>query len=139
MAKISATGHEACYPIQMADYIWDQIKPWCHHSRDTPERDRALIDLNTLCNSAFEIALILRETKIEYEWDQDIDLLPSRATNHSQHVILGTTGPATNEPHQIHSIVFGGVIRGDRTTGRLKDGRTRLFPTDVLIEQLPLR
>lgn len=140
MAKMLAAGHQALYPIKMTDQIWEQIRVNCHHSRDTPERDRANRDLQTLCNKAFEIALLLRETKIEYEWDQDIERLPSLATNHNDHEILGTTGPTTDEPHEIHRIVFGGVIRGDRATGRLKDGRTRLFPTCVVItEPLPLR
>ena len=140
MAKMLAAGHQAPYPIKMAEQIWDQIRISCHHPRDSPERGRATRDLETLCNKAFEIALLLRETKIEYEWDQDIEHLPSLATNHKDHEILGTTGPTAGEPHGIHRIVFGGVIRGDRVTGRLKDGRTRLFPTCVVItEQPPLR
>lgn len=140
MAKMLAAGHQARYPIEIADRIREQIRACCHHSHDTPERDRATRDLETLCSKAFEIALSLRETKVEYEWDQDIERLPSHATNHNDHEILGTTGPTTDEPHKIYRIVFGGVIRGDRATGRLKDGRTRLFPTCVVVtEQPPLR
>ena len=140
MAKMLVAGRPARYPIKMADRIWEHMRSNYHHSRDAPERDRALRDLEALCDKAFEIALLLRETKIEYEWDQDIERLPSYATNQNDHEILGTTGPTTDEPHEICSIVFGGVIRGDRATGRLKDGRTRLFPTCVVItEQSPLR
>ena len=134
MIKILAAGHQADYPIRIAKKIWKQIQ--FLSSRDTP-KDRAIRDLETLCNKAFEIALLLRETKMEYEWDQDIQRLPSHVTNHNDYHILGTTGPAMDKPHQIYRIVFGGVIRGDRKTGRLKDGRTRLFPTCVLITNLP--
>jgi hypothetical protein len=140
MAKMLAAGHQARYAIKMTDQIWNHIRTNCRYSRDSPERDRAGRDLQNLCNKAFEIALLLRETKIEYEWDQDIERLTSLATNHNDHDILGTTGPTIDEPHEIHRIVFGGVIRGDRATGRLKDGRTRLFQTCVVItEQPPLR
>jgi len=133
IAKMLAAGHQARYPIKMAGQIWEQLRFNCHHPRDSPERERAGVDLGTLCNNAFEIALLLRETKIEYEWDQDRERLPSGTTNHNDHEILGTTGPTTDEPHEILQIVFGGVIRGDRATGRLKDGRTRLFQTCVVI------
>jgi hypothetical protein len=143
MAKMLAAGNQAPYPIQMAGLIWTHIRAHCHHSRGTPERKRANRDLENLCNKTFEIALLLRETKIEYEWDQDLERLTSLATNHNDHDILGTTGPIIAEPHEIHRIVFGGVIRGDRATGRLKDGRTRLFQTSVVIaeprEQPPSR
>lgn len=137
--KLLHTGRQPKYPLVKSDDIWKDLSKLCHHPRETQEREQAKIDLENLCNRAYELSLLLRETKTEYKWDQEIPI-PSPQTSYHDHEIVGTTGPQIEEPHGIHRIVFGGVIRGDRATGRLKDGRTRLFQTCVVIsEQLPPR
>ena len=47
--------------------------------------------------------------------------------------ILGTQGPEPSQPHRVVQTVFGGVIKGDKTTGKLKDGETRISKSGVLI------
>jgi len=59
--------------------------------------------------------------------------LQSLATNPDDYEIAGTLRPGLDEAHQIERIVFGGVIRGDRKTGRLSESRIRLSQTTVII------
>ncbi|KIW93345.1 uncharacterized protein Z519_05950 [Cladophialophora bantiana CBS 173.52] len=133
IAKLLDMGDRDQYPAMAADQLWDQIGLTCHHPLYSPLRDQAKTELQDVCNSAYKVALLLREAKIEYEWQQDIGRLNPSETTLGDYEILGTTGPEASDQHAIHCIVFGGVIRGDRHTGRLKDGSTRLCKTGVVI------
>ncbi|EXJ69342.1 uncharacterized protein A1O5_07378 [Cladophialophora psammophila CBS 110553] len=133
IAKLLDMGDRDQYPAMAADQIWDQIGLTCQHPLNSPLRDHAKTELQDVCDNAYTVALLLRETRIEYEWQQDIRRLNPSETTLRDYEILGTTGPEASDPHAIHRIVFGGVIRGDRHTGRLKDGSTRLCKTGVVI------
>jgi hypothetical protein len=133
-AKLLTAGRRARYPREVATAICGILAPMCHHSRSAQEdREMARQDLQKLCENAYRVALLLRGTRSEYKWEQDRDVLPSLIVNKKDHEVLGTEGPDINARHEISRIVFGGVIRGDRITGRLSDGRTRITQTSVVI------
>ena len=118
--------------LKMADLLSKVLVQYCHHGRyATKERDKASFDIREICEAANDLALLFRCNKTEYQWEQKLELLPSLDTKELE--ILGTEGPDLNQPHQVSRIVFGGVVRGDRTTGLLKDGQTRISKTSVLI------
>jgi hypothetical protein len=88
-------------------------------------------DLEEVCGLAYNLALLFRCNKIEYLWEQRLELpQPFEAKDLE---VLGTEGPDFNQQHRIARIIFGGVVKGDRATGRLKDGQTRISKVGVLI------
>lgn len=86
-------------------------------------------ELIELCKTAYNIGLLFRSSRIEYRWMQmpDSDVSPHDAE------VLGTTGVLQSEEHRVDRIIFGGVIRGNRNTGKLEDGSTPLLRAGVVI------
>jgi hypothetical protein len=58
--------------------------------------------------------------------------------NPKDHEIIGTKGPNPNEDSEfeIAYTVFGGVVRGDKSTGLLENGKIRLSKSQVVIRHL---
>ncbi|OAP57351.1 hypothetical protein AYL99_08089 [Fonsecaea erecta] len=95
------------YSDDCATRIWDKIEGYCHHAKtDKTDREQAWQDLISICRAAYDVALLFRETKIEYQWEQDKDLLPTLATNPDDHEIVATIGPDPSENHEIERIVL---------------------------------
>lgn len=86
--------------------------------------------LLSICRQAYELALLLRSSKMEYQWQQQV--VTDRA-DFSDADILGTTGVSQEEDYQVERVIFGGVYRGNRATGRLRDGSTLILKPGVII------
>ncbi|KAI3344008.1 hypothetical protein F4824DRAFT_494262 [Ustulina deusta] len=129
-----AANEQVKYPTAQAENVWKHVlqRYSAHfasgkkksHLNQTPE------ELIELCKTAYNIALLFRSSRIEYRWmqmDDNADVSPREAE------VLGTTGVLQSEPHRVARIIFGGVIRGNRNTGKLEDGLTPLLRTGVVI------
>lgn len=101
-----------------------------HEKCTKAEIDKVISDMKDLCIFAHELALTFRSNKTEYRWEQRVD--PSTLVE-TDIECLGTEGPASSQPHRIARIVFGRVVRGDKTTGKLADGSTRICRSGVII------
>ncbi|KAK5636416.1 hypothetical protein RRF57_012128 [Xylaria bambusicola] len=122
------------YPIIQAKDIWkNELYQYSAHfesgRKKVPEVPEELIEL---CQSAYDIALLFRSSRIEYRWEQNA----SEASVLRRHdfEVLGTMGVTQSEPHSIKEIVFGEVIRGDRSTGKLEHGTTQLLKASVVLD-----
>ncbi|KAH0562068.1 hypothetical protein GP486_003229 [Trichoglossum hirsutum] len=113
------------------DVTRDFVQYYSQSRYAVKENSRAFRDVEEICEMASDLALMFRCNKIEYLWEQ----MPTEPTppNVNDIELLGTDGPDLSQPHRIVRIVFGGVVRGDRETGRLKDGKTRISKSGVLI------
>lgn len=122
------------YPMLKAEYIWIQCLQKHSIHFDTAKKSGISVpipnDFIKICKTAYDLALLLRSSRMDYEWQQVINpaCLSSQALE-----ILGTYGTLQEEPYNIKHTVFGGVIRGNRDTGRLRDGATTLLPPSVVI------
>ncbi|KAK5029096.1 hypothetical protein LTR13_008967 [Exophiala sideris] len=134
ICKMTTTEPDLRYPQHMARLIGQDLDRNCHHPLGSSQREVARSDLESICQKTYSITLLLRETKVDYQWEQNSEDFPSMETNTTDHEIIGTAGPNPTEPHEIHRVVFGGLVRGDRHTGRLKDGQTRLIKASVTIK-----
>jgi hypothetical protein len=127
------------YAGVISDQIWIETLHQFHHVRNGfQKRDKAARkDLDNLCRKAADIAILFRGSNIEYEWEQDKTRLKSLEVVPKDHEIVGTKGPRPNEESnfEIAYIVFGGVVRGDKNTGLLENGRVRLSKTQVVIRE----
>ncbi|OAA63622.1 hypothetical protein SPI_03785 [Niveomyces insectorum RCEF 264] len=96
----------------------------------------ALTELAQVCAVAYELAAKFRASNIEYKWEQGTAPPASALPGDKAFEVVGIEGSENiNERHQPFAatcIVFGGVIRGDRTTGTLRDGTIRLTPSSVV-------
>jgi len=81
---------------------------------------KALIEL---CQRASDLALLLRSSKIEYRWEQNREVFKASDANDTpvDHDVIGQFGNIPQEGKEgieaRYWNVFGGVVRGDRTTG----------------------
>jgi hypothetical protein len=85
-------------------------------------------ELSKVCSISHKLALKLRTSKVEYTWDQDAeDFTPqTMPIDHSEIAVVRSSGG--------EFVTFGGLLRGDPNTGLLKDGRSRLLPTEVVLD-----
>ncbi|KAF2968059.1 hypothetical protein GQX73_g5511 [Xylaria multiplex] len=126
------SGESDQYSVMQAEDIWKRLV--YEHSVATSKRggysNQPPGELIELCKTAYNIALIFRSSRIEYSWKQT-----AKATEVQPHEaeILGTTGASQLDPHCVEKIIFGEVIRGNRNTGKLGDGSTRLLKASVVI------
>ncbi|KAH6662560.1 hypothetical protein B0J14DRAFT_685510 [Halenospora varia] len=129
------------YSVAISDQIWSKRLHHYHHVRNSFQKRDKLIaarkDLDSLCRKAADIAILFRGSNIEYEWEQDRTSLKSLEVLPKDHEIIGTKGPRPTEESnfEIAYIVFGGVVRGDKSTGLLENGRVRLSKTQVVIRE----
>ncbi|KAJ3577210.1 hypothetical protein NPX13_g3355 [Xylaria arbuscula] len=122
------------YPTSQAEDMWkNELWQYSAHfessRKKVPETPEELIEL---CQTAYDIALLFRSSRIEYRWDQVAsvaDVLVGRDFE-----VLGTMGVTQSEPHIIKEVVFGEVIRGDRSTGKLEHGTTQLLKACVVLD-----
>jgi hypothetical protein len=123
------------YAIEISRQIWTETLHQFCHRKAYSKRDAARTDLDNLCKRAADLAILFRGSTIEYEWEQDTSHLGSLEVIPKDHEIVGTKGPMPNEESgfEIAFIVFGGVVRGDKGTGLLENGRIRLSKTQVVI------
>jgi hypothetical protein len=122
------------YPARCAEEMWERLQEHAHNNFGA--RMRLLKppeQLVELCKAAYNIALLFRSSRIDYEWQQrrDLTYLESEDTD-----IIGTTGVARSDRHKVCRIVFGGVVRGNRNTGRLRDGQSHLLKPCVVIDSI---
>ncbi|KAI1123803.1 hypothetical protein F5Y10DRAFT_285715 [Nemania abortiva] len=123
----------ARYHIAQADDMWRTVlQQYSAHfvsGRKRSHLNQTPQELIELCKTAYNIALIFRSSRIEYRWMQmpDVEVSPHDAE------VLGTTGALQSEPHRVERIIFGGVIRGNRNSGKIKDGSTPLLKAGVVI------
>jgi len=125
------------YANVVSSQIWSEtVKPYFMGSLySSSRRETAQRELECLCQKAAELAILFRGSTIEYEWEQDISSLKSADVIPKDHDIIGTMGPkADGADIEIGFIVFGGVVRGDKNTGLLVNGRTRLSKSHVVID-----
>lgn len=118
------------YAQTVEHQIWKEtLSSYCRHAKGTSERRRAHADLESLCKMAANLAILFRGSSIEYEWEQGLDVAPK------DHEVIAVDGPGQNDEANYETlfIVFGGVVRGDKNTGLLEYGRTRLSNTQVVI------
>jgi hypothetical protein len=112
----------------------------CIH-RDKHDREQAFANLKEVCRKAASLALLFRSSSFEYKWEQPYACLKKLHVSKTDHEIIGTTGVDPNRcpdtEYQIRFIVFGGVARGHRTTGLLRDGKVRITKSLVVIEGIP--
>ena len=119
------------YPIIQADEIWrKELSQYSAHFE--LGRKKISEELFELCQSAYDIALMFRSSRIDYRWEQ----MASEASLLRRHdfEVLGTMGVTQSEPHSIREVVFGEVIRGDRSTGKLEHGTTQLLKASVVLD-----
>jgi len=133
-----------------ADFIWNgredrdknsyAPRDCCIH-RDKHYREQALADLEEVCRKAASLALLFRSSRFEYQWEQPYVCLKNLHVSPADHEIIGTTGVdpsrCPDTEYQIWSIVFGGVVRGNRTTGLLRDGKARITKSLITIDGIP--
>ena len=83
---------------------------------------------------AAELALLLRRSTIEYRWEQDEALLPSLDVDPDDVDIIGTNSPDpdSEDDLEVAFIVFGGVVRGEKGTGLLSNGKVRISTSQVV-------
>src|SRR6266540_3563609 len=91
-------------------------------------------DLTRICKQAAELAILFSGSSFEYEWEQDEKNLEGLAVVSKDHIIIGTEGPQPDEDNQIACDVFGGIVRGDKSTGLLENGRYRVPLSYVVIK-----
>jgi hypothetical protein len=113
---------------EKAKMIWETLSNFWPANVSKKTTKAAFESLFMICQQAYELALLFRSSKIEYEWQQN----PKTFLKHSVE-ILGTEGVPTHMPYRINRIVFGGVLRGDRTTGKLADCATQILKPSVII------
>jgi len=116
------------------------LRDYCIH-RDKQNHEQAFADLEEVCGKAASLALLFRSSSFEYEWEQPYTCLKQLHVSTTGHEIIGTTGVdpsrCPDAEYQIHCIVFGGVVRGNRTTGLLRDGKARITKSLIVIEGIP--
>lgn len=129
--------NQAGYALAEADHIWSQhsgkYSAHCYASENRGDRAKTPDDFIQICKTAYHLALLFRSSRVDYEWQQVINPshLPSQDLD-----ILGTLGPSQREPFIATDIVFGGVVRGNRNTGKLRDGATTILSHSVVIDYL---
>lgn len=130
----------ADYAGTISERIWaDELRRY-HISNSLLKRDTdARKALTALCHKAADLALLFGSSNIEYKWEMDPACLPaSRDFLPKDHEIVGTKGPDPNVDSDfvVAFIVFGGIVRGEKTSGLLENGRIRLSKTQVVIQHL---
>jgi len=131
------------YAIAISNQIWTEtVRQYFSTSAlsyNSSKREMAHRELDSLCQKAAELAILFRGSTIEYEWEQDLETLESFDVIPKDHEIIGTLNPKADEANiEISFIVFGGVVRGDKSTGLLVNGRTRLSKSHVVIDYPPM-
>lgn len=112
--------------------MWSHVGALCRYRKG--EEAPAVKDIEALCESALDLAILLRSTKIEFDWEHKPQCAAS-AFEEKNVEVLGTLGPDMykGEDYTIDRVVFGGLVRGDAKTGQFTDGRVRLLKSSVLI------
>lgn len=106
-------------------------------SREGPSpRTEALRTLERLCEQAYDLGLLFRGSSVEYQWEQDISTLGSR-TVLDEYEVVGAEGqePSGPEEAEVAFVVFGCVVRGEKGSGLLANGRTRLGSAQVVVRR----
>ncbi|KAI0965134.1 hypothetical protein F4678DRAFT_453515 [Xylaria arbuscula] len=130
--KAARTPRE--YPIKQAEDIWkNELSQYSAHFESGRKKGSETPDeLIELCQSAYDIALLFRSSRIEYRWEQNAS--EASVLRRRDFEVLGTMGVKQSEPHSIKQVVFGEVIRGDRSTGKLEHGTTQLLKACVVLD-----
>lgn len=123
-----------------ADRIWrEYLKEYhsCARTKGTSSRaaeNARIADLEGLCGTAYDLAIKFRASKVDYEWEQGQQFSAFSPHEEKGVVVVGNQGvdPGEDKPSRVAFVVFGGVVRGDKTTGLLQHGRTRVLATDVV-------
>jgi hypothetical protein len=126
------------YSNNIASDIWkESLHRYVRHARCSLKRENARSDLEKLCKKAADLAIMFRASSIEYQWEQDVSLLQGLDVVPNEHEIVGTEGPDPSQDKniEISMIIFGGVVRGEKSTGLLANGRTRLSLTQVVVRR----
>ncbi|KAK5311753.1 hypothetical protein LTR93_011613 [Exophiala xenobiotica] len=66
-ARMMTAEPDRRYPKQMAYLVRKHLGQYGYHSSGSSQRKMVLADLGDLCQRAYVISLLLRETKIEYQ------------------------------------------------------------------------
>ncbi|KAK1831183.1 hypothetical protein QBC39DRAFT_408467 [Podospora conica] len=88
--------------------------------------------IRTLFRDAARLAIYLQGLRVEYEWEQ-VTRAQGSEVNKKYDDIIGTCGPAPAMDSKLGFVVFGGVVRGDKTSGLLADARVRLLKNQIVI------
>jgi hypothetical protein len=128
-------NHRKHFCRNQATEIWYGTLQEYHRIGKAKKTDAAMEELFELCNLAYSITLTFRGSKTEYEWEQDPGQLAISMMNDGKQIeVVGITGQSPNDAanSKVAFVVFGGVVRGDKTTGLLRDGKNCLMPTSVV-------
>ena len=128
-------GKNQIYSNTVACEMLEDISPFLSDKDDKFKRQGALADLEKICFRVMEMALAFRSSNIDYTWEQ---LVPAREVSKLSpdlYTVIGSEGPKPEESRnfEVSFAVFGGVVRGDKATGSLSQGKTRLSPAEVVV------
>jgi hypothetical protein len=107
-----------------AERIWKNLNGY--RSKERKSRV-AFKDFLEICWQAYELALLFRSSTVEYEWQQYENALEDDVE------ILGTEGNSISKAYRVGWTVFGGVYRGDWTTGKLATNAVMVLQPSVII------
>ncbi|ETS77352.1 hypothetical protein PFICI_11226 [Pestalotiopsis fici W106-1] len=123
------------YPFFQARKIWPRLyERSAHFQSRSDRRDQPPETLFELCKIAYDLALLFRSSYIDYKWQQDIGLM---AIQPDDAEVIGSTGvlySAADDGYRVGCVVFGGVVRGSRSTGKIRDGPITLTRPAVVID-----
>lgn len=91
-----------------------------------------------MCSQAIRLALDLRSTGNEYVWEQTLSSrIDGVEYNAEKDSMVGTEEPdiSDDEDLDVSLVVFGGVVRGEKYTGLLKNGVFRISGAHVVVKR----
>ena len=91
-----------------------------------------------MCSHAIRLALDLRSTGSEYVWEQTLSSrIDGVEYNPERDFMVGTEEPdiSGDEDLDVSLVVFGGVVRGHRESGLLKNGVFRISEAHVVVKR----
>lgn len=127
--------------------IWLRFAPILPTPRRAPQNttssreasalgSEALRAVERLCVQAYDLGLLFRGSSVEYRWEQEMSMLGSREVQ-EEYEVVGSDGPEPLEPEQaeVSFVVFGCVVRGEKGSGLLTNGRTGLCSAQVVVRR----
>lgn len=81
-----------------------------------------------ICEQAYDIAFLLRKSKVSYRWLQGED--PNRLNESEREIVGSEGGEGLGVPARI---VFGGVVKGQCYNGQAQENVLVLRKSDVLL------
>lgn len=99
-------------------------------------QSEALHALERLCEQAYDLGLLFRGSSVEYRWEQGISTLGGRDVL-EEYEVVGVEGPEPLGPEEaeVAFVVFGCVVRGEKGSGLLANGKTRLCSAQVVVRR----